>query len=255
MIFIYKTTNIINNKIYIGIHKTAKLNDGYIGNGIKSEKYAIYLYNKYTTEKKSIPQFLLAVLKYGYKNFKREILKTFNSYKEALDYEANIVNKIFVKQNNNYNTIIGGTSHEHSEIQKFKIKNRMILNNPMKNPETVIKMLRNRNYTTSELTKQKLSIKAKIWCNTPEIKKIRSKNALGRNNSSFDSKFYKFMHISGEEFIGTCYDLIKIVGKGRSNFSKMKYIPNRFWNGWRRDFNYKCNNCGSYQRLSIGILK
>ena len=32
-IFIYKTTDLINDKIYIGVHGTNKLNDGYIGSG------------------------------------------------------------------------------------------------------------------------------------------------------------------------------------------------------------------------------
>ena len=30
---VYKTTNLVNNKIYIGVHKTSKPNDTYIGSG------------------------------------------------------------------------------------------------------------------------------------------------------------------------------------------------------------------------------
>lgn len=38
--FIYKTTNKTNNKIYIGVHSTNDIDDGYLGSGI-ALKYAI----------------------------------------------------------------------------------------------------------------------------------------------------------------------------------------------------------------------
>ena len=49
---LYETTNLINNKKYIGVHKTIDLNDGYLGSGI-------YLRN--------------AIKKYGKENLKSHI--------------------------------------------------------------------------------------------------------------------------------------------------------------------------------------
>ena len=35
---LYETTNLINGKNYRGIHKTSKLEDGYLGSGLALEK-------------------------------------------------------------------------------------------------------------------------------------------------------------------------------------------------------------------------
>lgn len=50
---LYRTTNIINNKEYTGVHSTNNLEDGYLGSGRK---------------------FKAALKKYGKDNFKRTIL-------------------------------------------------------------------------------------------------------------------------------------------------------------------------------------
>jgi len=86
---IYKTTNIINRKIYIGVHATKNPDvfDGYLGSG------------------KILKQ---AIKKYGEENFHREILHVFNTPEEAFDEERRIVNKIFIERRDNYNIKIGG---------------------------------------------------------------------------------------------------------------------------------------------------
>lgn len=89
MYIIYKTTNIINNKIYIGIHKTENKNDTYLGSGLFLKK---------------------AIKKYGKENFTREILFEFTNDEEQLawDKEREIVNKDFVLRKDTYNLSIGG---------------------------------------------------------------------------------------------------------------------------------------------------
>lgn len=61
---IYKTTNIVTGKIYVGKHSTNKLEDGYIGCGIMSDKDATenFLFHN-------------SVRKHGYNNFSREIIE------------------------------------------------------------------------------------------------------------------------------------------------------------------------------------
>lgn len=103
MFYIYRITNLINGKTYIGQHKYKDLNDTYMGSG------------KYIK---------LAFKKYGIENFKKEIL-IFNISKKE---QANILEKTFITAErekvgieNCYNIADGGNytkghkGHHHSE--------------------------------------------------------------------------------------------------------------------------------------------
>ena len=61
--YFYKTTNIINEKFYYGVHSSDKDNDNYLGSG---------------------KLLLKAIKKYGRENFKREIIQFFDSFDDAL---------------------------------------------------------------------------------------------------------------------------------------------------------------------------
>jgi hypothetical protein len=101
--FIYKTTNTINGKIYVGVHSTNNLKDGYIGCGIYRDSDAVH-----KSKKTRFYGFSKAVVKYGYSNFKREIMYFFKTKEEAYYFESKIVNNDFIESNDNYNIKIGG---------------------------------------------------------------------------------------------------------------------------------------------------
>ena len=85
--YIYKTTNTINGKYYVGFHKTNNPNDSYLGSGSK---------------------LIEAINKYGIENFKKEILFEYDNIEEAEAKEREIVNIDFVNDRNTYNVSIGG---------------------------------------------------------------------------------------------------------------------------------------------------
>jgi hypothetical protein len=84
---IYKITNLLNSKIYIGKHKTADLNDEYFGSG------------------KLIK---LAIDKYGIENFSKEILHVFSCEKEMNDKEKELVTEEMCARPDTYNLCPGG---------------------------------------------------------------------------------------------------------------------------------------------------
>lgn len=84
---VYKTTNLVNNKIYIGKHQTDNLNDDYLGSG---------------------KLLVSAIEKYGRENFKKEILFVFETEEEMNVKEAELVTEEFVKEDSNYNLCPGG---------------------------------------------------------------------------------------------------------------------------------------------------
>ena len=99
---VYLTTNLVNKKIYIGVHKTTNPNhfDGYLGCGVKINDKYTYKYSK--------TPFEAAVNKYGVDNFKRITLKVFDKLEDALDLERWLVDSDFIKRNDTYNITLGG---------------------------------------------------------------------------------------------------------------------------------------------------
>lgn len=104
---VYLTTNLVNNKIYVGVHSTYNLDDGYLGSGriLKS-----------------------AVKKYGRKHFKREVLYYCLESNHAYEFETQIVDLTFINSKDTYNTSIGGkggskimTEERRLNISKSKI--------------------------------------------------------------------------------------------------------------------------------------
>ena len=97
---LYITKNLINKKIYIGVHGTFNINDSYIGSGKSLKK---------------------AIKKYGRENFKRYNIIISDDINFVYALENKIVTKDFVSKDFNYNLEIGGKCVSHSDSTKRKI--------------------------------------------------------------------------------------------------------------------------------------
>jgi len=84
---VYKITNTLNGKIYVGMHQTKDLNDRYYGSGSLIKR---------------------AIEKYGIDNFTKEYLAIFNNKGEMIDFEMELINEEFVKRSDTYNMKLGG---------------------------------------------------------------------------------------------------------------------------------------------------
>lgn len=108
---IYLTTNKINGFIYIGVHKTINPDsfDQYLGCGVYANKPSSY--------KNPKTAFQFAVNKFGPKEFERKTLFIYDTAKEAYKKEEEIVDIDFIKQDNNYNMVVGGRGGDENEAR------------------------------------------------------------------------------------------------------------------------------------------
>ena len=107
---LYKTTNTITGKYYIGAHSTDNLNDGYLGSGVRLRN---------------------AIKKYGKHVFVKEILACFDTREEAFLEESKIVTEEFIKSKTNYNMCPGGLGSSVKTIEfkkqiSAKLKGRIV---------------------------------------------------------------------------------------------------------------------------------
>jgi hypothetical protein len=170
--YIYKTTNVINGKYYIGLHTTDNLDDGYIGSG---------------------KRLWYSLKKYGRENFECKILEMFSDRSSLIKREKEIVNEDLLKDTMCMNLCFGGGGwpNNGNAIGGDKFKNA---NEYWKNPENKEKLKKRMSeqsrklWNDEEYRKRKSNIKPMLGKkHKPEtIEKLRGhKRQVGEKNSQY----------------------------------------------------------------------
>ena len=175
--YIYKVTNNITGKIYIGQHQTYRKYDYYLGSG----KYI-----------------LKAIKKYGKENFTKEILEECIPCRHYKDLaEIRYIREYNCIHPNGYNLSSGGNGpigYKHTDETKLKLsilgKGRLAWNKGLKGVTTAwnkgIKNStgkRDPNYVHSEETRLKISMSNSGKIRSEEFKSKVSKSLIGKQVS------------------------------------------------------------------------
>ena len=100
---VYRTTNLVNGKTYVGSHKTKNPNDRYPGSGTL---------------------FRRSLLKYGRKNFVKDVLHIFDNKDDMFEMERNLVGiELRTRGDDCYNLLTEFEGNwTHSEITRSKLR-------------------------------------------------------------------------------------------------------------------------------------
>lgn len=182
---IYKITNKVNGKMYIGQHITDDLDDGYLGSGLVIKN---------------------AVKKYGPDSFTKEWLE-FAENAEDLNYLERIyVDEEWLARPDTYNLILGGTggwgyvnAHELGKTEEVRRKKSESMKGKTHSHETKMKISKARKGQKSpmkgkhhsEQARRLMSLARKRRKTTDETKERLSKAHRGSKNAMYGRRHSK----------------------------------------------------------------
>lgn len=195
---VYCTMNIVNGKIYIGVHQTYTpwKFDGYLGNSAWINNPSSYNKGKFPIH--------AAILKYGTHNFKRQTLKVFDNLQDALDLERWLVTEEFISQPNNYNATVGGGLPPISDkkVNQFALSGEFI--KTWKSEES-IRQYFNCKVSIANIINRKRNFAGYFWAftdtiNVEEYKKVMKGGFIDQYNLNGDYiTSYKSTNIASQQ--------------------------------------------------------
>lgn len=171
--YLYKTTCLVTNRYYIGIHSTNNLEDGYMGSG-KRLRYSIR--------------------KYGKENHIKEILELFETRELLVEAEKTAITEYMLIDNNCMNIVEGGggftTEYARECVKKSNAKQKILRET---DPDWVKKISKIRSECQKKVYLDgKSGLCGYSWDGKTHSEETKQKisesnrgNGMGKNNSQF----------------------------------------------------------------------
>lgn len=218
--YLYEIKNLINGKVYRGVHKTKKMDDGYMGSGAAICE---------------------AIKTDGLENFSKTILETFESSEEMYRREEELVDADFLARNDVYNKRRGG-------FGGFDYINKIGKNGSVegrcrsgKKAQETRKQLNSHNpeYCKNIYAKTSTSLKTAIAkgllnvCSDPEKRKISWQHSMSLEaNKKRNETFKKINHQQGDK--NSQYGLMWITNENESKRIKKNSLIPEGWKAGRK---------------------
>lgn len=166
--YIYKTTNLVNNKCYIGKHESSEYDPKYFGSGKILRR---------------------AIDKYGIHNFVNEVIDTANTYDELNDKEKHYITQYKDLYGDNcYNIANGGDGgdvfkYSTPEEKQIFVDKMTAINKERCNTEEFRKRI-------SEATKKRYSDEEERRIHSEKVREIWSNEELRKRQSNTLKEYY-----------------------------------------------------------------
>lgn len=211
---LYEIKNNITGSIYVGVHSTTNLDDGYMGSG---------------------KVILAAIKKYGVENFTKTILKFFDSTTEMFLSEKEIVNEEFIKRPDVYNIRLGGDGgFDHLNTSSEEHINRT--KRGYQNSIAKIDLSEHGKKLAARLKLEKRGIYAEnyvsVWEKNPVLQQLgNSPEAREKAKKTQRITFSEIEHQKGEKNsqFGTCWISHDQIGSKKCNTN---LLPEYLEQGW-----------------------
>lgn len=201
--FIYKTTNLINGKIYIGQH-IGKVFDSYLGSG---------------------SYFLNAVKKYGKENFKREILRYCYSQHELDIWEMVMIRKYNATDKNIGYNILPGTANEFgsgspAKLPRVRKKMSEAMSKRLESGWRPLHYLKEKDYEEHSKFMKEYYKTHEPWNKGKKMDDITKHPMYGKHHSEESRKKMKEHHADFSGKNNPMYG-VRLMGKDNPAFGKM----------------------------------